>query len=157
MDWELVHSRLGCGKRTLLDYEQSLFFLSPSSEMRGTRVEREKRDRREREGWLEGGEQKGENPLFSIEDQETTGDKSARQTATQPQMKLKGWPDPACLTNVSPYKHFGWSSWVNSVLKLSQGKIIRACAIAVLDNRSMRFSFKLGQWDQLFSRKVNAR
>ena len=29
--------KLGCGKRTLLDYEQSLFFLSPSSEMRGTR------------------------------------------------------------------------------------------------------------------------
>ena len=108
-----------------------------------TRVEREKRDRREREGWWEGGEQKGENPLFSIEDQETTGDKSARQTATQPQTKLKGWPDPACSTNVSPYKHFGWSSWINSVLKLSQGKIIRACAIAVLDNRSMRFSFRL--------------
>ena len=37
VDWEPVHSRLGCGKRTLLDYEQSLFFLSRSSEMRGTR------------------------------------------------------------------------------------------------------------------------
>ena len=59
-------------------------------------------------------------------DQETTADKSARQTATQPQTKLKGWPDPACPTNVSPYKHFGWSSWVNSRGQLSQ------------DNQSMR-------------------
>ena len=37
VDWEPVHSRFGCGKRTRLDYEKSLFFLSPSSEMRETR------------------------------------------------------------------------------------------------------------------------
>ena len=37
--------------------------------------------------------------------------------------------------------------WLAQLAQLGQGKIIRACASAVLDNQSMRFPFKHGQGD----------